>query len=97
MPAEMKVHYETLFNASSEVEMASKAMTEASDNLKNDLNPLVSTWSGEAEQNYAKLQSEWDTAHAELNQVLAQIATALQRIGEGYRDMEGHQAKKFLG
>ncbi|SNR71424.1 WXG100 family type VII secretion target [Haloechinothrix alba] len=96
MPAEMKVHYETLFNASSEVETASKAMTEASDNLKSDLNPLVSTWKGEAEQNYRQLQADWDSAHAELNQILAQIATALQRIGEGYRDMEGQQAKRFL-
>lgn len=97
MPAEMKVHYETLFNASGEVEAASTRMTEASDSLKNDLNPLVSTWKGEAEQNYRQLQADWDKAHAELNQILAQIATALQRIGESYRDMEGKQAERFLG
>lgn len=97
MPAGMKVHYETLFHAADECGNTSQRLTQTSDQLKSDLGPLVNTWGGEAQANYLQLQQQWDEAHANLNQVLAQIGTTLEQIGQSYREMEGGQASRFGG
>lgn len=54
--------------------------------LKSLLQPMASTWSGEAAENYALHQRKWDDAAAELNMILDSIA---KTVGEGNSRMKG--------
>lgn len=58
------------------------------DDLKAYLAPMVSTWSGTAATEYNALQSQWDTAAAELNTILRTIADALNKANENYNRAE---------
>jgi early secretory antigenic target protein ESAT-6 len=95
--AELKVRYETLHNASDKCDSTSKQLTEQTQQLQSNLNPLVTTWEGQAREQYFLLQKQWDQAHEELNMVLADISKTLRTIAEGYQNMERSQAGRFGG
>lgn len=65
------------------------------DDLRSFLAPMVSTWEGQAAETYNALQRQWDTAAAELNQVLAQIATAVGTANDAYNQAEQANTNRF--
>ncbi|GGM51516.1 hypothetical protein GCM10012275_23010 [Longimycelium tulufanense] len=58
------------------------------DDLKQRIQPVVSTWQGEAAEAYNHHQQQWDQAAADLQQVLAQIGVALGHAAENYQQAE---------
>lgn len=48
------------------------------DNLKQDLQPLVTQWEGESATAYQAAQQKWDNSANELNIVLGQVAMAVR-------------------
>jgi WXG100 family type VII secretion target len=56
--------------------------------LKNDLNPLMITWHGDAKDQYEEAQRKWNDRFTALKQVLAQIAAALPQIADGYQSTD---------
>ncbi|MBC2682204.1 WXG100 family type VII secretion target [Corynebacterium anserum] len=48
------------------------------DNLKHDLQPLVTQWEGESATAYQAAQHKWDNSAHELNIVLGQVAMAVR-------------------
>lgn len=65
------------------------------DDLKSYLAPLVSTWTGAAAESYNAKQKQWDSAAADLNNVLAAIGRALGSANEGYQATESANASRF--
>lgn len=59
------------------------------DELKSIIAPLVADWEGSASDSYQDKQRQWDSAAAELNQVLNTIGTA---VGQGNADMQAREA-----
>ncbi|EEI15991.1 WXG100 family type VII secretion target [Corynebacterium lipophiloflavum] len=47
------------------------------DELKSGLQPMVSTWTGDAAEAYKVHQSEWDSAASDLNAILNSVAEAV--------------------
>ena len=66
--------------ASADIRATSARINGLLDDLKSELAPMVATWEGESAIAYQQAQKQWDTAAAELNQVLARISLA---VGHG--------------
>ena len=63
--------------------------------LKSYLAPMVSTWEGQAAQNYRARQAQWDHAAHDLNQVLGAIGRSLGSANEGFPSTESQNARRF--
>lgn len=56
--------------------------------LEGYLKPLVATWTGEAAELYNAKQQQWNQAQAELNQLMQQIARALDAAADDFQAAE---------
>jgi WXG100 family type VII secretion target len=92
---EIKVTFGELASAQSNITSTVNGVNGQLDDLKSFLAPMVSTWDGAAAETYNALQRQWDTAAAELNQVLAQIATAVGTANDAYQQAENTNAGRF--
>jgi early secretory antigenic target protein ESAT-6 len=93
--SEVKVTFGELSAAQGNISSTVNAVNGQLDDLKAFLAPMVSTWEGTAAETYNALQRQWDTAAAELNQVLAQIATAVGTANEAYQVAENTNTRRF--
>src|ERR1043166_4427556 len=82
----IKVSFAGLAQGAADIGKSASMIQSHLDQLKKALQPLVSTWTGTAAENYGHFQGEWDKAAADLQQVLASIGTAVSRAGEDYAD-----------
>lgn len=95
MSGPIKVTFAELGNAQGSIQQAVGAVNSQLDDLKTYLAPLVATWEGSAAEAYNTLQRQWDTAAAELNQVLAQVGTAVGTANDSYQAAEASNANRF--
>jgi early secretory antigenic target protein ESAT-6 len=63
--------------------------------LHSYLQPMVTTWQGQAAENYQAKQRQWDQAANDLNEVLAAIGRALGSANEGFQSTESQNAARF--
>jgi early secretory antigenic target protein ESAT-6 len=95
MPDGIKVTFGGLEAAAGNISTQAGKVQNSLDDLKQFLQPLVSTWTGTASEEYNAHQLKWDQAAADLQQVLAAIGTAVQRAAEDYRDGERNNAARW--
>jgi WXG100 family type VII secretion target len=79
------VNYATIHAAAEDCNKTGGELQAAFDRLKDDLKPLVTTWTGSAKEQYDQAQRTWDQKFEDLKQVLAQIGAALPEIANGYQ------------
>ncbi|GAA4540411.1 MULTISPECIES: WXG100 family type VII secretion target [Amycolatopsis] len=82
------VDYGVINAAADDCNSTGKELQAAFDKLKDDLRPLTHDWEGAARTQYDEAQRVWDQKFEDLKQVLAQIATALPQIADGYQGTE---------
>lgn len=92
---EIKVTFGALSAAQADVAATSGRIRTQLDDLKKFLAPMVSTWTGQAAEDYQVIQRKWDTSAADLAQVLAQIGTALGAAHDNYRQTEQANAARW--
>jgi 6 kDa early secretory antigenic target len=95
MSGHMKVTFGELSAAQGNITSTVNGVNSQLDDLKSFLAPMVSTWEGSAAETYNALQRQWDTAAADLNQVLAQIATAVGTANDAYQQAESTNTNRF--
>lgn len=95
MSGEVRVTFGELAAAQGNISSTVNAINSQLDDLKSFLAPMVSTWTGEAAETYNALQRQWDTAAADLNQVLAQIGSAVNVANEQYQTAESANQARF--
>jgi len=95
MPDGIQVTFGGLEAAAGNIATQANKVQGSLDDLKARLQPLVASWTGTAAENYNEHQRKWDTAAADLQQVLAAIGTAVQRAAEDYRDGERNNANRW--
>jgi 6 kDa early secretory antigenic target len=93
--SEILVTFGELANAQQSVTRIAGQLTAQLEDLRRYLAPLVASWSGQAAQDYQAKQHQWDTAAADLNQVLSQIGVALGHANEGYQQVERANASRW--
>jgi len=95
MSGHMKVTFGELAAGQQNITGTVNAVNGQLDDLKSFLAPMVATWEGSAAETYNALQRQWDTAAADLNQVLAQIATAVGTANDAYQQAESTNTSRF--
>jgi WXG100 family type VII secretion target len=95
MPDGIKVDYATIHAAADDCNSAGGQLQAQFDQLKSDLNPLIQSWDGNAKESYLAAQRVWDQKFDDLKQVLAQIASVLPQIADGYSGTESGVEQLF--
>ncbi|WP_298175957.1 WXG100 family type VII secretion target [Saccharomonospora sp.] len=88
MPNGIVVDYATIHTAAEDCQRTGGELEALFEDLKSRLAPLVDSWSGEAMEAWQMCQNEWNQSLDEMKQVLAQIATALPQIADGYQSTD---------
>ena len=65
--------------------------------LEAQLQPLVRSWSGDAQTAYLAQKQKWDTAASDLHQLLATIKNALADAHQNYRGADGAVMRGWEG
>jgi WXG100 family type VII secretion target len=92
---EILVTFGEIANAQGSVASTSQRINAQLEDLKRMLAPMVAGWQGQAATDYQAKQRQWDTAAADLNQVLNQIGVALGHANEGYQQVENANASRW--
>ncbi len=72
-----------------------KDIDDRMNNLERDLNPLQSDWSGNAKDAYQQAKLKWDTAIAEMMQLLNDTGTSVETSKEEYAAADLRGANSF--
>lgn len=92
----IKVSYAALEVAADDCANTASKMNRTLEDLRSAVVQLAGSWQGEAQQAYSQLQDKWDESAADLNQVLAQIGTAVRTAGQNYQARENKTRDDFM-
>ncbi|MFF2630839.1 WXG100 family type VII secretion target [Kitasatospora griseola] len=87
------VNFQTIQNAGSEVRQTAARVQGQLDDLKAGVQRIASSWQGSAQEGYQARQAQWDAKAADLQQVLSQIASALDNAAQSYQQTENQNAQ----
>jgi WXG100 family type VII secretion target len=93
--SEIKVTFGELAAAQQNVAATAQRISSRLDDLKRFVAPLAATWDGAAATDYQVKQKQWDTAAADLAQVLARIGAALGAANDNYQQVESANASRW--
>lgn len=73
--------------AAGDIQATSGRITTLLDGLKAQIQPMVSTWEGDSATAYQDAQQRWDSAAAELNNILATISQTVRSGNDRMSDV----------
>jgi early secretory antigenic target protein ESAT-6 len=82
------VTFETIAQASQNVQRTYQSLTQKLDDLHSFLAPLVAEWTGSASEQYQQKQQQWNQAQQDLGQVLQAIGRVLEETHSSYQQTE---------
>ncbi|WP_434452853.1 WXG100 family type VII secretion target [Lentzea sp. E54] len=91
----IKVTFGELMNASSQINSAYGKITGELEALEGRVKNVLAGYEGESSEAYNNAQRQWDTAAAELAQVLSSIGVAVQSAAEAYQEGERRNASRW--
>jgi WXG100 family type VII secretion target len=89
------VNFGSLQQASADIHKALKTLQTQLHQLESDAKPLVATWSGAAQEAYAERQARWRAASQDLQHILQNIKTAVDKSAEDYIHTERQATQRF--
>ncbi|MCK2236898.1 MULTISPECIES: WXG100 family type VII secretion target [unclassified Crossiella] len=89
---EINIDFGALQEGQSGCQRAAGNMQTKLDDLKSNLQPLISTWTGGAAEAYQVHQKAWDQSAVKLQEILAKIGIALGTATEAYQQNESKSA-----
>jgi WXG100 family type VII secretion target len=89
------VNHGSLDQASQDLYNAVKAIDNRMNQLETELNPLKSDWAGNAQAAYTVAKSKWDTAIAEMMQLLSDTSTTVGQSNADYHAADVRGANQF--
>lgn len=93
--SEIKVSYSGLATAAADINGSMGRLDTHTGKLESDLAPLVVTWEGEAALMYQETQRQWNTAAAELNEILRQVGAKVAVASESYQQADNRARNNF--
>jgi early secretory antigenic target protein ESAT-6 len=84
----INVTFESLQAGQVDIQKTYSALVTTLDDLEHLLKPMISAWSGGAQQVFASCKQEWDVAAANLSQVLNGIGQVVGNAHDNYRAAE---------
>lgn len=89
------VTFSALANAAQSIQTTYNNLSTKLDDLKSELGPIVSTWTGTAAENYQVQQQKWNTAQTDLGNVLRAIGQAIEAAHDSYVTTENANAQSW--
>ncbi len=89
------VDFAAMQQAAADIQSAISKLASDLDQLNSDAQPLVSTWSGAAQQAYFQRQTTWTNAANDLTQILRAIQRALVESTSDYSATERANTSLF--
>jgi early secretory antigenic target protein ESAT-6 len=89
------VNFAALQQAGHDIQKAVNTLTSQLDDLERAAGPLVHTWSGEAREAYAARQQKWRSASQDLQTILQNIKSAVDKSTEDYISTEKQATSRF--
>jgi WXG100 family type VII secretion target len=86
--SEIHVKFESLASGQQGIMNSFNKLTQTISDLEADLNPMVSTWSGSAQESYVMVKKQWHEAADALSLVLRQIGVAVGDAHQNYSAAE---------
>ncbi|MFI9027293.1 WXG100 family type VII secretion target [Streptomyces sp. NPDC053560] len=88
---DIAVSYGSLHNASEGIKKNAERLRGDMEVLQSELKSVVESWEGEAQQAYARVQTNWDKQADELFNVMLKIAAQVNQASDDYRhtDLKG--------
>ncbi|GIH18845.1 WXG100 family type VII secretion target [Rugosimonospora africana] len=96
-PGFLKIQYETLQQAETDLGVAYTAAKSAIDELRAKLDQSLSQWTGDAQQAYVQVKSDWDKAFAHMAEVLAKAQVHMGNAHEMYQQVERQNTSIWQG
>ncbi|MFH8386288.1 WXG100 family type VII secretion target [Kitasatospora sp. NPDC018058] len=97
MTDQILVNFQTLHNASQEVQNSAKRIDTMLTDLRREVTAIAQSWQGQAQQGYNAQQAKWDLAASELQQTCAKIASSLESAAVHYNQTETKNANLWNG
>jgi len=91
----IKVDYNTLDMASQTITGTARAVEEKLDSIKSMLAQMQ--WEGNDQESYHQAQMKWDSAMADIRQLLGEIGGAVNTARENYMQTEQANASMWNG
>jgi len=89
------VQFEALANAEQQITSCANQLNSQLDELRQMLQPLVSTWTGQAMENYQVQQNNWNQAQQDALQVLQGIGRVVGAAHDAYVHTEKSNASTW--
>jgi 6 kDa early secretory antigenic target len=85
---EIHVQFDSLASGEQGIRNNYAKLTGTLEQLESDLQPMISSWSGSAQESYLQCKKQWDDAAVALSQVLNSIGTAVGQAHQNYTAAE---------
>jgi WXG100 family type VII secretion target len=85
---EIHVQFEALQAGEQGIRNSYSRLTGTLEQLESDLKPMISTWSGSAQESYLACKKQWDDAAVALSTVLNSIGQAVGQAHANYTSAE---------
>jgi len=92
---QIKVNFGSMEALASDIGSQASTLESTLEDLKSRITPVVAQWEGVAGEAYTAAQKNWDDAALDLQQVLAQIGTAVRAAGEAFQAGENQNAARW--
>jgi 6 kDa early secretory antigenic target len=92
---QLVVDFAALHQAAADINSAINKLTADLEQLDGDAKPLISTWTGEAQQAYYQRQATWTNAANDLSQMLRNIQKAMVDSTSDYQSTETTNTNLF--
>ena len=93
--SEIQVNFGEIAAASQSINSTSSTLDSLLSDLKSNLAPIGASYTGAASEAWQEKQRQWDTAYADLRQVLSSIASAVGQAGENYQATENANMNRW--
>lgn len=91
----LRVNHAGLETAAQDLYQAVKDIDDRMNRLEGELEPLRSSWAGNAQQAYVVAKSKWDQAIQEMATLLADTSRTVSQSNEEYRAADQRGAASF--
>ncbi|GAB3942378.1 WXG100 family type VII secretion target [Corynebacterium tapiri] len=91
----IKYQFGEIDNAAADIRSTSARIGSELEDLKRQLQPMISTWEGESSTAYQAAQAQWDSAALELNTILSTISDTLAEGNNTMSDINRRAAASW--
>ncbi|HEX6345449.1 WXG100 family type VII secretion target [Umezawaea sp.] len=92
---DIKIDFGSMDALASDIGNQASTLQSTLENLKSRIDPVIAQWEGSTSGAYQASQNKWNQAAEDLQQVLAQIGTAVRAAGEAFQQGEQQNTARW--